>query len=255
MRTLLALATLTLTVVLAAGAAAQTPPAAPGADEPSPVKILLTMKKVYAQCASYRDTGEVRTASRIEGGSFSGSLPFATTFVRPDHFRFRFTDTGLGERHSTYTVWLTGGAVRSWWEASPGLRSSPSLKEALDAASGISNGASLRVPGMLMPDTVGGGAFLIAPERLNDDVDRGVACFRIRGQTRETPYTLSTGSGSVTVEDEHVTLWIDQTTYLLRRVEDQQDLSTYRTTITTSYDPKINVDIPSADLVFQPPAG
>ncbi len=242
-------------LALAPGAAGQELPPAAEAAGPSPVKILLTMNKVYARCSSYRDTGEVTTASAVEGGSFGSRQPFSTAFVRPGGFLFRFTDTGLGERKATYTVWLGDGGVLSWWDASPGLRRAASLQDALDVASGVSDGASLRVPGMLMPGTVHGGAFLIAPERLPDADDRGVLCFRLRGRGRETPYTIATGSGEVTVEDEHVTLWIDGTRYLLRRVEQQQVLSTYRTTITTSYDPEIDVPIDPGALVFAPPAG
>ena len=250
--------TLTAALALAAAlaiapAAAQDTPVAGGAGDLSPVKILLTMKKVYGRCASYRDTGEVTTASKVEGGSFGSRQPFATAFVRSGGFLFRYTDTGLGERQNTYTVWLGDGGVLAWWDASPGLRRSPSLEEALDAASGVSSGASVRVPGLLMPEKVRGGAFLIAPERLADADDRGTACVRLRGRSRETPYTLTTGTGTVTVEDEHVTLWIDASSFLLRRVEQQQVLSTYRTTITTTYDPRMDVEVPPADLTFTPP--
>ena len=252
--TLAAVSALAASLALVPAAAAQSAPAAGSAADLSPVRILLTMKKVYAQCSSYRDTGEVTTASKVEGGSFGSRQPFATAFVRSGGFLFRYTDTGLGERQNTYTVWLGDGGVLAWWDASPGLRRSPSLEEALDAASGVSSGASIRVPGMLMPGKVRGGAFLIAPERLADADDRGAVCVRLRGRSRETPYTLTTGSGTVTVEDEHVTLWIDASSFLLRRVEQQQVLSTYRTTITTTYDPRIDVEVPAGDLTFTPPA-
>jgi hypothetical protein len=238
-----------------APARAQDQPAEGGEGGPGAVKILLTMKRVYASCRSYRDTGEVKTESRIEGGEFGGEQPFSTSFVRPGPFRFEFTDRGLGERSSVYIVWSDGAEVRSWWDAQPGVRRPTSLQEALDVASGISGGSSLRVPGMLLPGTVGSGPPLIDPERIADAVDGGSACYRIRGRDRVTPYTFTAGAMTVTVKDETVTFWIDRGSYLLRKVEDARTLDTYTSLITTTYEPEIDVDVPAGQLAFAPPQG
>jgi hypothetical protein len=214
----------------------------------SPVKILLTMKKVYAGCRSYRDTGTVRTSSESEGSRFGGETPFKTAFIRPGPFRFEFTDSGLGERSSKLVLWWNGAEVHSWWEAQPGERLSESLQQALDAAAGISGGASLRIPGLLLPAIVGSGAPRVAPERLGDSSDRGVACLRIAGKSRATPYTQTTGPITVTVQDETVTLWIDRATFLLRRIEDVKTLSTYRMSRITTYTPELDVEIAADEL-------
>lgn len=236
--------------VLAVTALAQAPPTVPDVASMSAVKILLTMQKVYAGCRSYRDSGEVRRSSETDGGHFGSEVPFSTRFVRGGVFRFQFTDRGLGERSSAYVVWSDGKEVRSWWDAQPGVRHPASLQEALDAASGISADSSLRVPGMLLPKVVGGGAPLLDPERIGDDMDRGVACLRIRGKGRRTPYTQTSGSITVTVRDESVTLWLDRATLLLRKVEETRTMDTYRSRITTTYDPQMDVEIPAGDLAF-----
>lgn len=219
----------------------------------SAVKILLGMKKTYRGCRSYRDTGEVRVSGSVEGGSFASRLPFATGFVRDGAFRFEFTDQGLGERESRFILWSSGGQVRAWWEAQGGERRVASLSEALGAASGVSAGASLRVPGLLLPNRVESAFFLGAPERLADDVVDGASCYRIRGTGRETPYRLITGSTSAIVEDERLTVWIDRNSLLLRRVEERRTLSTYSTVTVTSYVPEIDVEIPDRELAFDPP--
>jgi hypothetical protein len=244
---------LLLAVLAAAPTQAQGPPAVGEEQALSPLKILLTVKRVYATCRSYRDTGVARTTGRIEGGQFGSELPFATAFSRPGRFRFQFTDQGMGERSSRYIVWWDGKDVRSWWDAQPGVRRPSSLQEALDAASGISAGASLRVPGLLLPEVVGTGPPLLDPEGLDDDDDRGVPCFRIRGRPRPTPYTLTTGTETVTVEEESVTYWIDRTRFIIRKVEDSKNLTTYRSVTTTTYEPQMDVDIPAAELSFNPP--
>ena len=238
-------------MALAATVPAQdTAPGATGAAV-TPVKILLAMERVYAGCSSYRDTGDVNSVIVTDGGRAASERPFLTAFVRPDRFRFQFTDPGLGERASTYIVWSNGTDVRSWWDAKPGERRPASLQEALAPAAGISGGSSVRVPGLLLPEAVGEGPPLVAPELLEDGVDRGVACIRIQGKSRKTPYTLTMGARVVTVLDESVTLWIDRATLLLRKVVEKRTFDTYRSESTTTYSPEVNVAIPPAQLEFR----
>jgi hypothetical protein len=233
-----------LAVALAAGPAA--------AQEPSAVRILLDMKRTYGACLSYRDRGEVSVRGFVEGGSFGSTVPFATAFVRGGAFRFQLIDRGLGERESRLVLWAFGDQVRAWWEAAGGERAVPSLQAGLEAAAGVSGGASLRVPGLLLPGEVRGGLFLSAPERLPDQEERGVACYRLRGGGKPTPYPVATGSGTVTVEDEQITVWVDLARLVLRKVEETRTLSTYRTVTVTLYEPDMNVPIPAEDLAFGP---
>jgi len=243
-------------LILAAGALVVVAPDARGEDQPggSPVKILLAMKRAYASCRSYRDTGLVKTTSVTdENSSFGSELPFATAFVRPGRFRFQFTDTGLGERASAYIVWSDGAEVRSWWDAKPGVRRPASVREALEVATGISGGSSVRVPGLLMPDALPEGAPLIAPERIADADDRGVTCIRVVGKSRQTPYTLTMGARTVTVQDESVTLWIDPSSSVLRKVEETRTYPEYRSQSTTTYTPEIDAEITPEQLAFGAP--
>jgi outer membrane lipoprotein-sorting protein len=221
----------------------------------TPEKILVEMARVYGGCRSYRDTGNVMTATLTEGGRAGSERPFATAFVRPNRFRFQFTDPGLGERSSRYIVWTDGTEVRSWWDAKPGVRRPASLQEALGIAAGISGGSSIRIPGLLLPKDVGQGAPLVGAERIEDGVDRGVPCVRIKGKSRKTPYSLTVGGRTLTVQDESVTLWIDRATFLLRKVEEAKTFDTYRSQSTTVYTAELNVEIPAAELDFNVPEG
>ncbi len=241
------------TVASVAAAAAQTPPAPAGDAAATAVTILRTMERVYAGCRSYRDKGEVRTGIVTDGGRAGSDRPFTTAFVRPGRFRFQFTDPGLGERSSSYIVWSDGDDVRSWWDAKPGVRRPGQLEAALVPAAGISGGSSVRVPGLLLPGELGQGPLLIAPERIDDGDDRGVACFRIRGESRKTPYTLSMGARVLTVKSESVTLWIDRATHLLRKVQETRTFETYTSEATTTYSPEIDVAIAPGELAFGAP--
>ena len=219
----------------------------------APETILLKMARVYRNCRSYRDSGEVRTTLLTDGGRAGSDRPFSTAFVRPDRFRFQFTDPGLGERSSAYIVWTDGGEVRSWWDAKPGVRRPDSLQSALGVAAGISGGSSVRVPGLLMPGSVGEGPPVIAAERIQDGSDRDVSCFRIKGKGQRTPYTLKMGAQTLTVQDESITLWIDRATFLLRKVEDRKTFDTYDSESITIYTPEMDVEIPAAQLAFNAP--
>ncbi len=238
-----------------ASRAQETPKGGDEATAVSPVKILLAMQKVYAGCKSYRDTGKVVSAIVTDGGRAGSERPFATAFVRPARFRFQFADTGLGDRSSRYIVWSDGHEVLSWWDAKPGVRHPGALQDALAPAAGISGGSSVRIPGLLLPEEIREGSLLLAPERIEDGVDRGVTCIRIKGQGRKTPYAMPTGpTKSVTVLDESVTLWIDRATYLLRKVEENRTFDTYHSETTTTYTPEVNVEVPAAELAFGAPA-
>ncbi len=252
-RVLRVIGTLLVALAPAAPLAAQEPPAGAAEAALTPVQILLRMEKAYRGFASYKDTGTVETTILTEGGRAGSDRPFATAFVRPDRCRFRVTDTGLGERSSSYLVWWDGKEVRSWWDAQPGVRHPASLREALAVATGISGGSSLRVPGLLLRVELGAGPLLVAPERIADAPDRDVPCYRIRGKSQKTPYTLAMGAQQLTVQDEEITFWIDRATYLLRKVEEDRTLDTYRSKSVTLYAPQADVEIPPSELAFDVP--
>ncbi|HUR59136.1 MAG TPA: sigma-70 family RNA polymerase sigma factor, partial [Opitutaceae bacterium] len=75
-------------------------------DSLSALQILERMAQTYAQCASYFDTGVVRSASKDAGGRMA-ELTFSTAFVRPDRFRFEYTQT-TGPNPQRYIVWAEG---------------------------------------------------------------------------------------------------------------------------------------------------
>jgi len=250
------LATCVLLGGLALAGAAAGLQGTPGGDEAAltPETIVLAMERAYAGCSSYRDSGVVKTVSLTDGGRFGGEQPFRTAFVRPGRLRFEFTDRGLGGRSSRLVVWLSDGDALTWWDPKPGVRQAGSLQEALGAATGLSGGASDRVPGLLLPREVGAGSRLLRPERLEDADDRGVTCIRLKGKSRETPYSLTMGAQVLTVQDEAVTLWLERGTFLLRKVEEARTYDTYRSNRTTTYTPEVNVEIPAAELTFTPPS-
>jgi outer membrane lipoprotein-sorting protein len=220
--------------------------APPEAEEPKPATpeakdILDRMARAYAECRTYRDSGVVKTVFITTVGKQTRNRrtvekPFTTAFVRPDRFRYEFTN---GDSEDRYLAWQKGEEVLVWWYAQPQVQKEKSLGLALAGATGVSSGSAHTVPSMLLPEEVGGrrpeelpGAKRIEDGRF-DDADR----YRIEGRYSSGPDTL----------------WIDKKTYLLRRIDQQRSGKDYRTEETTTYAAFLDEAVPDKMLVFDPP--
>lgn len=53
--------------------------------------------------------------------------------------------------------------------------------------------------------------------------------------------------------DDPITLWIDKKSYLVRRIDEQATFDTFRTQMTTTYEPVIDGEIADKLLEFDPP--
>jgi hypothetical protein len=214
------------------------------AAEPSPSTplsgsdVLAHMAQTYATCRSYSDTGVVRIVYFEEGRQRTEERPFKTAFVRPDHFRFEFTDTFLGKSRR-YIVWQQGLDVYTWWDIKPGQQTLSSLDLGLAGATGVSGGSAHTVPSLLLPGVVSGRSLreLTDITRLEDAACGTATCAQVEGlygkQTR--------------------TLWIELDTFLLRRIDEATTFPSFRTERTTTYSPTVNEVIPPEILAFDPP--
>ena len=213
------------------------------ADEPKPqslqaVEVLERMAKAYAGCKSYRDSGAVKTVFIEATGNRTVEKPFTTAFVRPDRFRFEYKEEAGGQERR-YIVWRKGKEVQTWWDVKPGVEKPESLNLALAGAAGVSGLSSHRVPALLLPKEVEGRRLMDMTEakRVEDAKLDKVDCFRIEGKFADRPTTL----------------WIDQKTFLVRRIDAQKKFDNFRTEETTTYDPVIDEEMPDKKLEFDPP--
>jgi hypothetical protein len=201
-------------------------------------QILDRVAEVYARCASYRDSGVVKTIFIEAFGKRTVEKPFTTAFVRPNHFRFEYYEKG--QKENRFVIWCNGKEVQTWWGIQPGVERSSSLSAALAAATGVSSGSARRIPGLLLADPIGAGwdiRRLQHLERLGDAKLRGADCMLVRGET---------GVG----RHEPVVLWIAKFTFLIRRIEEQNTFDDFRTEETTTYEPRINGQVPDRLLEF-----
>jgi outer membrane lipoprotein-sorting protein len=234
---------------------AQQPPTARSSGSLTAEQIVELATEVYARCDSYRDSGVAGTTYLSDDREWTAEKPFTTIFVRPDRIRFEFKDMSAGDPPPTYIIWAEGDDVRTWSDSEPGINRQGSLGEAIADAAGVSQGASHRIPSMLLPDASAPKSALelsYARRIDNAEVD-GFECFRIRGQSIRTPRTLGSGENTVVLSENSSTIWIDKQSYLVRRVDESNVYDSFSTDTVTTYNPEINVEIPSELLAFAAP--
>jgi len=199
--------------------------------------VVARVVAAYRTCATYRDTGVVRTVYFEETGQRTQDRPFKTAFVRPDSFRFEFTDTFYGKT-TRYIVSQQGADVRKWWDVEPGIRNLQSLGMGLAEATGVSGGSAHVVPSLLLPEAVSGRSLkdMTDVKRLDDAPCGSAVCARLEG--------LWGG--------QKRTLWVDLSSFVLRRIDSATVFPTFRTEQTTFYEPTFNQAVPPDSLSFDP---
>ena len=201
-------------------------------------QILRRVAEVYAGCRSYRDSGIVKTVFIQSWGKHTVEKAFRTAFVRPDQFRFEYYEEG--EPLDRFVIWGQGEKARTWWGIEPGIQDARTVACALAAATGVSGGSARRIPGLLLTERIEAGwdiSRLKNLERLDDSKLRGADCMRVRGATSSS-------------HSDMVVLWIAKTTFLIRRIDETTQFDDFRTEDTTTYEPRIDTDIPVNLLDF-----
>jgi hypothetical protein len=185
------------------------------------------MAATYANARSYSDNA---TGSQTFMGSRWTSTG-QTAYLAPDRFRLEFQNSD-GSSHVVY--WMRGNDVREW-DATNGLKRLTDISEALARSTGASAWSAdigHWIPSMLFDHPLKGNLLprLKDPRLLSDDRVDGHPCFRVEG-------TLAVGP---------VTVWIDQSSYLVRRVDSKSALGP----ASAVYDPQVNGPVDPTALEF-----
>ena len=169
--------------------------------------------------------------------------PFSTRFVRPNLYRYEFSERkGDGEDERTrYVIWSDAAPERSkhWWTIQPEIKED-SLAISIAGATGVSGGSAVTIPALLMPDAIGAN-ILAALKDLKPAVEEvvdGVACVKIEGNFAGI---------------YQQTIWIDKETALVRKLYHVFKIPNTTVQQTTTYKPRINVEIAPKEFEFTPP--
>ena len=207
------------------------------ANDPKATQIIARMAKVYSECQTYSDSGTVTTVFHSDARNETVVKHFSTAMVRPSKFRFEFSEQQNTE--SRYIVWQDGDDVRTWWDVNKRSEREDTLGMALAGATGVSSGSAHTIPALLMPDEIGGRLLtdLEAAKLGNKIVLDGHACYTIEA--------LYAG--------DLIAIWIDEQTYLVRRIDSTSVFDGFTTTETTVYDPVVDQEVDPKRLTFNAP--
>jgi hypothetical protein len=108
---------------------------------------------------------------------------------------------------------------------------------ALAGATGISGGSAINVPSMLMGDLHDGHRIqkLTQLSLKGEEMVGGKSAYRIEGRDRR---------------DNLLTIWIDKESFLLLKINEKRELNDAEAETTTTYQPRINIDIAPDKLAF-----
>ena len=192
--------------------------------------LLRRIAERYASIRTYADRGLVTSDLQLSDGSIRIiKKPFKTAFIRPDRFRFEFTDQSRDGSQSRYIVWQNGSTVRTFWTIGSRIRDEPDLGMAIAGATGVSGGSALTVPELLLPEVMEGAWSLADLQDVHLPNDATIVGLDHRDGTH--------------------TITIDPESLLIRRIAHKraQDRHGALDHLTT-YDPFADLDLPAEDL-------
>jgi hypothetical protein len=209
--------------------------------KPSAEAIISRVAKTYADARSYSDEGEVTLVFTDATTQRTQGKPFSTRFVRPRLFRFEFTERDFFNQPKHYVIWSDAAPDRTktWWTIKPNIEEHP-LDLAVGAAAGVSSRSSHTIPRLLMPGVVQGQSLIdLKGLRLaGEDIVDGALCDKIEGTTPR---------------GDLETVWIDETTNLVRKVAGTIKIPGATVEQTTVYRPRLNIEIAPKEFDFTPP--
>lgn len=176
--------------------------------EPSDQQLVKRIAAVYRQCRSYRDIGRI-TVTRVEGSDTTvKKAEFVTVFIRDVGFRFEFRWDDGSPRPENFAIRSYEGEVATLTRGA--WRKEPSLAEAVAALTGLTAGASLHVPNLLLPN-VGAPSVLkkACHSRIEDVRVEGEDCYQFTcvDETRGRRMTLAVERRRLLVR--RLTQWMD----------------------------------------------
>jgi outer membrane lipoprotein-sorting protein len=194
----------------------------------------------YTKAGSYRDTGVALTLEHEKGKwREAARIEFTTTFKRPSSLLMELHEKSPGHEERSL-LWSDGKSHRWWSSFDKKTRNEDSLELALVALSGNSSGVSETVPALLMPYDDVKPVFgtmrrlkLLPPEAVD-----GELCHRLEGAVEE---------GTT------LTVWIDQRTYMIRQILEENVVEGERWQTLIVFKPLLNAPVEAADLRFAPP--
>jgi outer membrane lipoprotein-sorting protein len=212
----------------------------------TPAAILEHTRSVYAALTSYSDTG---TLLKEYSPTSHDENSFATYFTRaPRHFLFDYRKPS-----DRLVIWGDPDAFHVWWKTTGQVTEFPNPKNtgAITQSEYPTSGAITKIPPLLYAKAnLPGAVQHFEPNRLAgmEDVE-GNKCYRIEGTTSDE--YAQTGKK---VDVRNLTVWIDSTSYLIRKIiEEAPAVPGMLNRTTTTFHPQANPKLNDDSFQFAPP--
>ncbi len=215
--------------------------------EDTPVAVLDHSRSVYAALNSYSDTGKVLkeySASSRDESSFS------TYFTRsPRHFLFDYH----GPTSDRLVVWGDPDAFHVWWKATGQLTDypNPGNANAIILNDYPTRSSITKIPPLLYSKAgLPGSLQHFQPEKMiAADDGMGHKCFQIDGISSDTY-----GTTGRQVNVHLLALWIDESSYLVRKIVEQSPAPPGALNrVTTTFNPQLNPRLNDQQFQFAVP--
>lgn len=213
-------------------------------------QILQKTKDTYVALKTYSDSGTVLDEYGSAASPSKTRHTFTTNFRRsPRAFVLEARKDG-GDK---FVVWGDPDAFHTWWKTTGAQYDFPNPNNigAISGSGRNTGGAGVKIPSLLYGKSQLGAMLLALGDPVFDGKEKidGHECYRVTGRASDT--YAATGKE---VNVHKVTVWVDDSSYLLRQVrEEWKGLPGQVSRTTTSYDPQPEPNIEEAKLRFKAP--
>ena len=195
--------------------------------------LVQSVRDAYENAASYTDTG---TLELIDDGEVLGRASFKTAYKDPGDLLFEHWDS-TGDFHFTADVlFKKGDLVQRMSDTDTEPTVEGDIVTALATLSGVTLGTSGNVPELLLKLDGSVLFHLIDLKILKEaKAEDGTLCHRLHGKD---------------FHGHENTIWIGKDDFFIRKIETVENKDNRQT---TTYSPKVNVELADEDLAFRKP--
>jgi outer membrane lipoprotein-sorting protein len=215
----------------------------------TPGAILEHSRSVYGALSSYSDSGTTVIEYGPSNQPGRDENSFSTWFNRaPRHFLFEYRKPS-----DRMVIWGDPDAFHVWWKATGQVSEYPNPKNtgALTLSDYPTNSTISKIPPLLYSKAnLPGAVAAFEPTRVagTEEVD-GSKCYRLEGTASD-----SYGQTGNKVNQRHITVWIDASSFLVRKVVEEAATAPGSVNRTTStFRPQANPQISDDHFQFAPP--
>lgn len=200
---------------------------------PEASRLARRIAGAYGALRSYADSGAHQSN---HDGNARSTAAFKTHYVAPDKLRFEYSEILNGWFHSTYVLSKLGDSVQTASSVGTMPEIENDISLAIASFYGVTSATSGNIPELLLG--MGGRTLVhLAGLKLLDEAtaDDGTPCLRLHGKD---------------FISHQLTIWIGKDDLMIRKIESVEDDSNHET---TTYSPKINIEIAEEALAFKKP--